>query len=96
MDAFSLCEYNNKGNIPLFSANLISSIHAVKKRRIRRPLEDITHLIYPSARCSSVADGDVLLQPSLIWMGKPRKRKTSYGLDSMRAVRWRSLRKDFR
>nr|DAD21146.1 TPA_asm: hypothetical protein HUJ06_022609 [Nelumbo nucifera] len=105
MDAIiSLCECN-KENIPPFSTKHISPVYAVtpsssihKKKRVRRPLQDITHLFPPAVRCGSVVDvdTDLLLLPNLLSTSNSRKRKASDGLASMRAVRWTSLRKDFR
>ncbi|KAJ4980669.1 hypothetical protein NE237_032170 [Protea cynaroides] len=96
---------DNKENIPPFSikstnqsaAMVLTSLN--KKRRIRKPLEDITHLLYPSIRCcNSVLDCDLLSsRPDFVSTVNPRKRRTGDdGFSSLQRTRWGSLRKDFR
>ncbi|KAJ4981135.1 hypothetical protein NE237_031972 [Protea cynaroides] len=96
---------DNKENIPPFptkstnqsAAMVLTSLN--KKRRIREPLEDITHLFYPSVRrCKPVLDRDLLFsRPDFVSIANARKRRTGEdGFNSLQRTRWGSLRKDFR
>ncbi|KAK9265631.1 hypothetical protein L1049_021515 [Liquidambar formosana] len=63
MAVFSLCENDNKENIPPFSLRQATAVQTIStastrnKRGERKPLEDITNLFYPSIDSCSVPNG---------------------------------------
>ena len=49
----SVCESDNKENIPPFSSKQITLVSANKRRRVRHPLQDITNLLKSQVEYSS-------------------------------------------
>ncbi|KAM3745359.1 hypothetical protein ACB098_06G120800 [Castanea mollissima] len=85
MEGIAFCGCNNKENIPPFStkranpvpANALSS-KKTNKRRLRKPLADITNLLYDSVQPSSVPESVYLLlssSASSVSLSNPRKRR---------------------
>ncbi|XVE51436.1 hypothetical protein DITRI_Ditri02bG0040200 [Diplodiscus trichospermus] len=91
MAVLSLCENDNKENIPPFSSKnptsalTKSSSPTNKKGRIRKPLEDITNLILPEI-FSTLSQSNIPIMVSsqaLVSQSKCRKRRAEDRLESI-------------
>jgi hypothetical protein len=101
MEAVAFCD-RNKENIPPFStkkqndpvsANAPSS-KKTNKRRLRKPLADITNLFHDSVQpCSGQETVFLLLSPAA---SNPRKRKATKNIGSTQLASSKSLRMGFR
>ncbi|OMO65307.1 hypothetical protein COLO4_31346 [Corchorus olitorius] len=92
MAVLSLCENDNKENIPPFSSKQPASVltkpsSSIKKRRLRKPLEDITNLILPEIKLNlSLAQANTTIVVSsqpLVSQSKCLKRRAEDGLESV-------------
>ncbi|KAG5545159.1 hypothetical protein RHGRI_017586 [Rhododendron griersonianum] len=101
----SSCQHNNKENIPPFAQNQIHSAPPVvqtcsaknAKRRLRRPLRDITHLFNSQIQSNLAQDtGFQLPSPVPAPALNFRKRKAIDDIDSMHQMNSKSLRMNFR
>lgn len=108
MEGIAFCNRNNKENIPPFStkrtnpvpANALSS-KKTNKRRLRKPLADITNLFYDSVQPSSVPESVYLLlssSASSVSVSNPRKRRAILKTGSVQVAtsNSKSLRMGFR
>ncbi|KAF7141955.1 hypothetical protein RHSIM_Rhsim06G0133600 [Rhododendron simsii] len=102
---FSSCQHNNKENIPPFAQNQIHPAPPVvqtcsaknAKRRLRRPLRDITHLFDSQIQSDSAREtGFQLPSPVSAPALNFRKRKAIDDIDSMHQMNSKSLRMNFR
>ncbi|CAK9142879.1 unnamed protein product [Ilex paraguariensis] len=108
MAVLSLSENSrNKENIPPFSAEQDTTVSAIpifptkNKRRLRKPLEDITNFFYPTPIYSSpIPDNPFPLASCscLVCKANRRKRRAEFDLYSpmLKNTRSVSLRKGFR
>lgn len=106
MEVTSYCQHNNKENIPPFAQNQIYPAPPVvqtcspknaKRRLMRRPLRDITHLFNSQTKSDSARDtGFQLHSPVPAPALYLRKRKAVYDIDSVNQMNSKSLRMNFR
>ncbi|CAK7350452.1 unnamed protein product [Dovyalis caffra] len=83
MAVLFLNPYDNKENIPLVVTKSESPLLTSNKRRVRRPLEDITNLLNQEIYSSSVLDNRIrLLQPLPLGKVKCGKRRAEDGSES--------------
>ena len=108
MEGIAFCNRNNKENIPSFSTKRTSPVPAnalsskkTNKRRLRKPLADITNLFYDSVQPSSVPESVYLLlssSASSVSVSNPRKRRAILKTGSVQVAtsNSKSLRMGFR
>ncbi|GMI93473.1 hypothetical protein HRI_003016600 [Hibiscus trionum] len=81
MAVLSLCENDNKENIPHFSSNkptfVLTKPSSSKnpKRRLRKPLQDITNLILPQICSTPVRSDTTVPVSSQTLVSQPNSRK---------------------
>ncbi|KAK9092839.1 hypothetical protein Syun_027750 [Stephania yunnanensis] len=102
--AYCECSDNKENIPPLLPAKPDPSSAAIKMNSLRKPLQDITHLFYPSVQGNSVLKFSHLLLLFLLSFYNLRRqpinlrkrRANNHDLELAQKTRWMCLRKNFR
>ncbi|TXG47530.1 hypothetical protein EZV62_026824 [Acer yangbiense] len=79
----SVCESDNKENIPPFSSKQITLVSANKRRRVRHPLRDITNLLKSQVEYSSPVSPTNATSLVSFQSNRRKRRTDEAGLESM-------------
>jgi hypothetical protein len=103
MESIALCDHNNKENIPPpnntnpVPVNVQSFKKRNKRRMLRRPFADITHLFNNSAQIRADQESISLLPTfASVCVSNSRKRKAVEEVDPVQVTNSKSLRLGFR